>query len=160
MQQPAVWWWRCGKNVTIIHIYTFSGHHKRDSSDCIVLSADSVQCLWVQSVQWLDYRLGDVGFNSWQGKEIFVFSKTCRQALMPTQPPIKLVPGGKMVGHEADHSPLSSARVKNEWSYTSPSPVCLLIMCRDNLIFIFYRFCRWIPTVQSKTLLPPVCLNN
>jgi hypothetical protein len=28
-------------------------------------------------------------------------------------------PGGKAAGREADHSPLSSAEVKNAWNYTS-----------------------------------------
>jgi len=28
-------------------------------------------------------------------------------------------PGGKTAGREADHSPPSSAEVKNKWSYTS-----------------------------------------
>jgi hypothetical protein len=42
----------------------------------------------------------------------------------PTQPPIQWVPGAlslgvKRLGREADHSPPSSAEVKNAWSYTS-----------------------------------------
>jgi len=44
-----------------------------------------------------------------------------RLALGPTQPPIQWVPGAlsmgvKQPGHKADHSPLSSAEVKNVWS--------------------------------------------
>jgi hypothetical protein len=34
-------------------------------------------------------------------------------------------PGGKVAGHEADHSPPSSADVKNAWSYTSTHPIRL-----------------------------------
>jgi hypothetical protein len=34
-------------------------------------------------------------------------------------------PGGKRPGREADHSPPSSAEVKNVWSYTSTPPVRL-----------------------------------
>jgi hypothetical protein len=34
-------------------------------------------------------------------------------------------PGGKVAGHKADHSPSPSAEVKNEWSYTSTSEICL-----------------------------------
>jgi hypothetical protein len=42
----------------------------------------------------------------------------------PTQPPIQWVPealslGVKRLGREADHSPPSSAEVKNAWNYTS-----------------------------------------
>jgi len=33
--------------------------------------------------------------------------------------------GLKQLGCEADHSPPSSAEVKNAWSYTSTLPVCL-----------------------------------
>jgi hypothetical protein len=46
------------------------------------------------------------------------------------QPPIQWVSGTlslgvKRPGREADHSPPSSAEVKNAWSYTSTTPVCL-----------------------------------
>jgi hypothetical protein len=34
-------------------------------------------------------------------------------------------PGGKMEGREADHSPPSSADVKNAWSYTFTAPIPL-----------------------------------
>jgi hypothetical protein len=34
-------------------------------------------------------------------------------------------PGGRAAGHEADHSPPSSAKVKNAWSYTSAPPIRL-----------------------------------
>jgi hypothetical protein len=34
-------------------------------------------------------------------------------------------PGGKAARREADHSPPPSAEVKNAWSYTSTSPICL-----------------------------------
>jgi hypothetical protein len=46
-----------------------------------------------------------------------------RPAIVPTQPPAEWVPGFfqgvKRPGHEADHSPLPSAEVKNGWRYTS-----------------------------------------
>jgi hypothetical protein len=45
--------------------------------------------------------------------EIFFFSVASRLTLGPTQPPIQWVPGVKLLGRESDHSPPSSAEVKN-----------------------------------------------
>jgi hypothetical protein len=52
-----------------------------------------------------------------QGLGIFLFDTMSRQALGPAQPPIKWVPGALSLGvkwlrREADHSPPSSAEVK------------------------------------------------
>jgi hypothetical protein len=77
----------------------------------------------------LGYGLDDRGFESWQGPGIFLFTIVSRPALWLTQPPIQWVRGTlslgvKRPGCGADHSPPSSAEVKNEWS-CSPSPICL-----------------------------------
>jgi hypothetical protein len=72
-----------------------------------------------------------------------------RTALGHTQPPIQWVPGTlssavKQPGREADHSPPSSAEVK-EWvelylhSYNTPSWRGAQLKHRDNLTF-FYRY--------------------
>jgi hypothetical protein len=58
-----------------------------------------------------------LGFDSWCELAIFLFTTASRMALGPTQPPIQWVPGAlslgvKQPGHEADHSPPSSAKVK------------------------------------------------
>jgi hypothetical protein len=50
-----------------------------------------------------------------------------RPVLGPLQPPMQWVTGAlpmvvKRSGSEADHSPPSSAEVKNTWSYTSTPP--------------------------------------
>jgi hypothetical protein len=62
------------------------------------------------------------------------FSTVSRPALGPTQPPIQWVLGTlslevKRPGREGDHSPPSSAEVKNAWSYTS------------GLLYIFMSWC-------------------
>jgi hypothetical protein len=82
----------------------------------------------------LDYGLDDRGFESWQGLGIFLFTTTSRTALGPTQPPIKWVLeslslGVKRSGREADHSPPSSADVKNAWSYTSVPQYIFMVWC-------------------------------
>jgi hypothetical protein len=53
-----------------------------------------------------------------------ILSIVSRPTVGPTHPPIQWVqavlsPGVKQLGHEADHSPPSSAEVKNVWGYTS-----------------------------------------
>jgi hypothetical protein len=68
--------------------------------------------------------IGVLGFDSQWGLGIFLFIIASRTALGPIQTPIQWVPGAlslgeKRLGCEADHSPPSSAEVKNAWSYTS-----------------------------------------
>jgi hypothetical protein len=74
-----------------------------------------------------ELRAGQPGFNSWQGQwwGIFFFTTSSRPALGPTKPPIQWAPGVKRPGGEADHSPPSSAEVKNEWSCISTPPIHL-----------------------------------
>jgi len=64
-----------------------------------------------------------------QGLGIF-FPAVSRPAQKPTQTPIQRVPGAPSPGvkrpeHEDDYSPLSSAEVKNEWSYIFSPPIRL-----------------------------------
>jgi len=65
----------------------------------------------------------------------------CRTALGPTQPPVQWESGApsmgvKWLGHKADHSLSSSAKVKNVWNYSSIPPYFFiawcLIMQKDN----------------------------
>jgi hypothetical protein len=56
-------------------------------------------------------------FDSPRGLGIFLFTTASRTTPGPTQPPIQWVPGAfslvvKRLGREADHSPPSSAEVK------------------------------------------------
>jgi hypothetical protein len=63
-------------------------------------------------------QAGWLVFDSWQGNNIFLFFTVSRLAMWPTQSPIQWVQGGfcprtKWPGHETEHSPSSSAKVKN-----------------------------------------------
>jgi hypothetical protein len=66
----------------------------------------------------LGYGMDDRGFECRLGLGIFLFTTASRPALVPTQPPIQWVAGVlslgvKRPGREANHSPPSSAEVKN-----------------------------------------------
>jgi hypothetical protein len=74
-------------------------------------------------------------FDSRQEQGLFLFAATSRPALGLTQPPVQwvliaLFPEVKRPGREANHSPLSSAEVKNAWSYASMA--CCLVKHRYN----------------------------
>jgi len=61
--------------------------------------------------------LDDQGFESRQGLGIFLFTTASRLAMRPTQPSVQWVQGAlplwvKLTESEADHSPPSSAEVK------------------------------------------------
>jgi hypothetical protein len=63
-------------------------------------------------------------FKSWQGQKIDLFCDISRLAARPNQPLVQwgiraLSPAVKWQTDEADHSFLTSASVKNEWSFTS-----------------------------------------
>jgi hypothetical protein len=71
----------------------------------------------------------------------FFFTTVSRPALGPTQPPIQWEPGAlslvaKRPERESDHSPPSSAEVKNAWSYTSTPQRVFMVWClvkhKDN----------------------------
>jgi hypothetical protein len=62
----------------------------------------------------MGWMIGVLGFDSWEGLGICLFTATCRTALEPSQPPIQWVAGAfslgvKLLEHEA---PPSSAEVK------------------------------------------------
>jgi hypothetical protein len=67
-----------------------------------------------------------LGLDSWWRPGIFLFTTVSRMAL-----------GVKQPGRETDHSPPSSAEVKNVWSYTSAPQYTFMAWClvkhRDNI---------------------------
>jgi hypothetical protein len=71
--------------------------------------------------------IGVLGFDTGGGLGNFLFTTASRTALTPTQPPIQWVPGALSLGvkrpeREADHSPPSSAEVKERVNYISTLP--------------------------------------
>jgi hypothetical protein len=88
--------------------------------------------------------IGVLGFDSWRGLGIFLFTTASRKVLGPTQPPIQWVTGAlslrvKRPEREADNSPPSSAEVKNALSYISTPQYVFMAWCcvkhRDNFTF-------------------------
>jgi tRNA U34 5-methylaminomethyl-2-thiouridine-forming methyltransferase MnmC len=81
----------------------------------------------IQNIRlWLDDRW----FKSRQSLRICLFTTAFRPALRPTQPPIQWEPGAlslgvKRLSREADHSPPSSAEVKNVWTCISTPSIRL-----------------------------------
>jgi len=93
----------------------------------------------------LDYGLDDRGLESWQGVGIFLFTTASRLALGRTKPPIQWVPEALSLGvkwplREADHSPPSSAEIKNAWSYPSTTPLRLhgSVLCQSTGTTLLY----------------------
>jgi hypothetical protein len=79
----------------------------------------------------------ELGFDSWQGQEIFLFFMVSSWALRPTQPLIQWLLGSfslglKWQGLEADHSTSSCAKVKNVWSNTFAPPYDFMVRCLIN----------------------------
>jgi hypothetical protein len=78
-------------------------------------------------------RAAQLTFDSRQELGYFLLATASRTSLGPTQNTIQLVPvfspRVKRSGRETDRSPLSSAEVKNMWSYTSPSQYVFMAWC-------------------------------
>jgi hypothetical protein len=94
----------------------------------------------------MGWTIGVLGFDSRRELGIFLFTTASGTALGPTQPPIQWVTGAvslgvKRPGREADHSPPSSAEIKNAWNYTSTPQYAFMVWClvkhRDNFTFTF-----------------------
>ena len=77
---------------------------------------------------------------SQQEQEIFLFSKPSRLTIGPIKPafqwvlPVAPSLALKQPGHENDHSPPSSIKVKNEWSYTHLPLYVIKVHKENNLL--------------------------
>jgi hypothetical protein len=132
--------------IIILHFYPYK--NSRDSSAGIALGYG------------LDDRDSRVRFPV-GGVGIFLFTAS-RTALGPTKPPIQRVSGApslgvKRPGREADHSPPSSAEVK-EWVdlyFHSPNTSSwrdAQLKHRDNFTFYMYRISQIGPTHILKSV--------
>jgi hypothetical protein len=80
------------------------------------------------------------GFDSWQGKLIFLCCTASRLHLGPTKSPVQWVPGDvslgvKRQGHEAERSPPCSAEVKNSGAIP---PLPIHHHGRDTFAFLIF----------------------
>jgi hypothetical protein len=77
-------------------------------------------------------RTKDLWFNTWQGKEIFLFSEISMFALKPAQPLVELVTDVlflvvKHSGHESDNSSPSHTEVRKGGA--KPALPCMPSWC-------------------------------
>jgi hypothetical protein len=84
--------------------------------------------LHISSCLYYIMRVGRSGFDSRRGAGNFPFDTVSRPALGPTQPPVQWVPEDlspwvKWPGREADHSPPSTAEVKECTELYLHSPI-------------------------------------
>jgi len=96
---------------------------------------------WCSSCYSNQLWAGQYGFRILAGIEGFYFCRTA-QTGCGSNPHCYSV-GSRILalevkwpGHEADHSPLSSAEVKSEWGYTSSPPICFHGMDRVTLWYL------------------------
>ena len=83
--------------------------------------------------------LGAYRFIYWKGQHNFLFSYMPRPVLGPTQSPLQWVlrffPGRKWLVCKVDHSPIPSAKVKNDRSYNSSPLHAFMAWTGTNLLF-------------------------
>jgi hypothetical protein len=91
--------------------------------------------------------------NPGRGKRFSSSPKPSSPALWPPPPPqlsVEWVPDMKLPGPEVNHSPPSSAEVKNVWSSTSTPLICLHVVGREKLPFALQCSDRGPKYVGSK----------
>jgi hypothetical protein len=135
-------------------------HLSKNITPNIILSVSIHLCFCSRKVLCSDdERAGVLFLTGWMKGFFFPFATASRLALSPTQPPIQRILGLfslriKRPGREADHSPPSTVKVKNAWSYTTVPSVGLdgvvLSLLRDT--FTFTRW-RWMVNFMPRSLL-------
>jgi hypothetical protein len=128
------------------HLPNYTASHRRSpktwySHENLKISPFITISTYIQESAWLSrysdgLRTGRPGFDSRHGK-IFPFSTASRPAVGPSQPPIQWVqravyPGVKRPACEADHSPPSSADVRNGGAIPPLPPYVFMAWCLIN----------------------------
>jgi hypothetical protein len=119
-----------------------------------------------QLMERLGYGLDDRGSILHKGTIFFLFATASKPALGTTQSSMgngDPLPSLKQSGRETDHSPPSSAEVKNTWSYTSTPPYVFmswyLVKHTDKFTFAYIIPGKLVSAKSShykKYPLPPV----
>jgi hypothetical protein len=135
---------------------------KTNAPSLICLASTSHVCrppfsstiFWTLSLPCMEQQDGIVSIVTklqvrWCRQELFLFFKMFGPALGLTEFAVKVSTGAlpviKQLGHESN--PSSSAEVKNEWSYSSPSTICLYDIHRENFYpFNFYYWKQFVTT--------------
>jgi hypothetical protein len=100
-------------------------------------------------------RTGRSGVQILTVTRFFFSPNTSISVLEPTQPPIQWVFSVvKRRGHKVNHSPPSSAEVKNEWSYTSRPPICHHGVDKETYVLTYF-YC--LPTIFCITFNSLIC---
>jgi len=107
-------------------------------------------------VEWLGYKPDGLEFNCWQKQEIFLFSKNIQTGSGAHPAPNPVGSGVPSLGAEqsGDHPLLSSAEVKNEWSYTTAHPICLHGVDRDNFTSVTIEKVMWLYNPWVLAMVP------
>jgi hypothetical protein len=128
---PCLSYWRrkyCIWYILYVSKLKVCFHHENWKSHCygvwIILQH---QCRGRQESQYSDCLWAGQPWGqclSPSGGKIFLLSTSSRLGLGPTHTPIQWIWGAfslgvKQTGHETDHSPPTSAKVKNMWMYAS-----------------------------------------
>jgi hypothetical protein len=119
-----VWWWH------------WKPFHNRNSKIAIVakLLGQIYSCSrgifkrWPRAMGWVIRVWIPVGAGNYTSHHCVQTSSGAHPASYPTGTRGSF-PGGKAVGREADHSPPSSAEVKNAWTYSCTPQYAFMVWC-------------------------------
>ena len=100
--------------------------------------------------------LSNLWFRSWQGEEIFLFSKMSSLVTGPRQPPIQWVlvffPGVKCLGCQVYHSSPSKVMNLCSWTSTTSPPICLHAVEWDSVLHLLDSVLLEYPTRFASPL--------